>query len=230
MAVTDAFVAGLTRSGRYCAETLHVSSLHVTPCTGCLSCWGRTEGECVIHNDDVPTVKKKIMEADIIIESFPLYFFGLPGQLKLLTDRLLPMVNTYHGQLVPKDGAAAHGLRQYRAGQKLILISSCAFAEIDEVYDPLLRQFDLICGRGSYTAIFCPQLHTAVHNGGTRMERIKASFIAAGEEFDHSGHLSEETLRRLSRPPFSHGVYETILDGVWKAEREMGEVHDTTCN
>ena len=54
---------------------------------------------------------KKILDAEIVIQAFLLYFFGVPGQVKLMTDRLLSMMNTYQGQHAPKDGAPAHGLR-----------------------------------------------------------------------------------------------------------------------
>ena len=83
MAVTNAFVKGMCKGGEYESEIINISDLNVTPCMGCLSCWARTEGECVIKNDDMPAVKKRIEEADIIIESYPLYFFGMPGQMKL---------------------------------------------------------------------------------------------------------------------------------------------------
>lgn len=74
MAVTNAFVKGMCEGGEYESEIINISDLNVTPCMGCLSCWARTEGECVIKNDDMPAVKKRIEEADIIIESYPLYF------------------------------------------------------------------------------------------------------------------------------------------------------------
>lgn len=75
MAVTNAFVKGMCEGGEYESEIINISDLNVTPCKGCLSCWARTEGECVIKNDDMPAVKKRIEEADIIIESYPLYFW-----------------------------------------------------------------------------------------------------------------------------------------------------------
>ena len=111
MAVTNAFVKGMCEDGEYESEIINISDLNVTPCMGCLSCWARTEGECVIKNDDMPAVKKRIEEADIIIESYPLYFFGMPGQMKLFTDRLLSMMCTYRGQKPPENGESFHGIR-----------------------------------------------------------------------------------------------------------------------
>ena len=109
MAVTNAFVKGMCEGCEYESEIINISDLNVTPCMGCLSCWARTEGECVIKNDDMPAVKKRIEEADIIIESYPLYFFGMPGQMKLFTDRLLSMMCTYRGQKPTENGESFHG-------------------------------------------------------------------------------------------------------------------------
>ena len=91
MVATNAFVRGMLSSGKYEAETVHITGLNIRPCMGCLSCWGRTEGECVIKNDDIPALKEKILASDILIASFPLYYFGIPGQFKVMMDRLLSM-------------------------------------------------------------------------------------------------------------------------------------------
>ena len=231
MVVTRAFLDGLTRKETYEAETISVAALKVTPCMGCLSCWGRTEGECVIRGDDVAAVKEKILAADLLLLSFPLYFFGVPGQMKLLGDRLLSMMKTYCGQKVPPDGSPAHGMRYPRPAQKILLISGCAYVETGEVYQPTLKQCDLICGKGGYTAVLCPQLKTMLDNGGTRVERTLARFRAAGEEFERSGALSDATLAALTRPPFSDTVYKTILAEVWRKEREEGEkARGTSCD
>ncbi len=223
MMMTNAFVHGMVQTGKYTAQTIHIADLKIIPCKGCLSCWGRTEGECVIKQDDIPALKQKIIESDVVISSFPLYFFEMPGQMKVMTDRLLSMVGAYHGQLVPTDGAPAHELRYPKPGRKLILISGCAYTKTEDVYKPLLLQYDLICGKQNYIPILCPQLKTMIDNGGGRVERTVAKFVSAGEEFANTGALCEQTLHAITRPPFSKDVYQTILENVWRAEREKGK-------
>lgn len=219
---TNAFLSGLTEGGDYAAETVHLSSLHVTPCTGCLSCWGRTPGECVIRNDDIAPLKAKILAADTLIISFPLYFFGMPGEMKVVLDRLLSLVGTYRGQDAPRDGAAAHTFRTPLGDRRILLFCGCAFTEAEAVCAPLLAQADLILGHDSYTAVLCPQLKTEVDYGGGRMERTRQRFIAAGREMAQTGRLSAETVQQLSRPPFSPAVYRTVLGDVWAAEEARG--------
>jgi len=223
MVATNAFVRGMLSSGNYEAETVHVAALNIRPCLGCLSCWGRTEGECVIKNDDIPALKKKILASDILIASFPLYYFGIPGQFKVMMDRLLSMVMAYHGQNTPQDGEPAHTFRYPKADRRFILISGCAYNETNEVYDPILREFDLILGKGNFLPILCPQYKTMIDNGGARVDRSVAKFTAAGAEYAVGETLSPETIRDITRPPFSSAVYRTILENVWRRERESGD-------
>ena len=81
--ITKAFLDGFSADTEI--EYITVKKETIKPCMGCFSCWSRTPGECVIK-DDMQKIYEKINSADIIIESFPLYFFGMPSQMKALTD------------------------------------------------------------------------------------------------------------------------------------------------
>ena len=157
-------------------------------------------------------LRKRIEEADIIIESYPLYFFGMPGQMKLFTDRLLSMMCTYRGQKPPENGESFHGIRNPKTGQKLVLISGCAYSESESVYDSLLKEYECICGKNGFTAILCPQLKTLIELGASsRLDRYLSKYEAAGKEFAATKHLSEETKQKLSKAPFSEAVYRICL-------------------
>jgi multimeric flavodoxin WrbA len=55
--------------------------------SGCLNCEKCNEtGVCVI-NDDMPEIHKKILEADAIIHSGPVYFWSMTAQMKAYLDR-----------------------------------------------------------------------------------------------------------------------------------------------
>ncbi len=223
MYVTKAFVKGLEAGGEYKAEYLNISDLNIKKCLGCLSCWGRTEGECIIKSDDIPMVKEKILQSDIILVSFPLFYFGMPGEVKCMLDRLLSIMNTYSGQLVPEDSSAPlHGFRYDMSGKKLVVISGCAWND-DKVFTPLLGQLDCICGSEGYTALFCPQIKAVVDRGGNRLERYLKHYEDAGQEFGANGALCAETKELLKKTPFSSTVYQQILTSYWQQEREAGK-------
>ena len=84
--LTSAFLDGLRQTQPVEAETIETGKLHLLPCRGCFACWSRTPGKCVLQ-DDMAGVIEKILAADVLIWSFPLYYFSIPGQLKLLIDR-----------------------------------------------------------------------------------------------------------------------------------------------
>ena len=43
--VTRSFVDGIVEETGASVEYINLADLNIKPCTGCLSCWGRTEGE-----------------------------------------------------------------------------------------------------------------------------------------------------------------------------------------
>ena len=220
MVATRAFVKGIENASGCETEYINIADLHIKPCIGCLSCWGRTEGRCVIEGDDIERVKKAILSSEYVIESFPLYFFGMPGIMKLFTDRMLCMMNTYTGQNSQEKGKSVHGLRFPDPKRRFVVISSCAYTETENVYKPLLSQFDYICGAGNYTAVTVPQLKNLVDAATEeRMNKYLKNFTDAGEMLATKGCVDEETLKKLSRPPFSNAVYRTLLNNFWEKER-----------
>ena len=81
--LTSAFLDGLRQTQPVETETIEVGKLHLLPCRGCFACWSKTPGKCVLQ-DDMGGVIGKILAADVLIWSFPLYYFSIPGPLKLL--------------------------------------------------------------------------------------------------------------------------------------------------
>ncbi len=221
--VTNAFLRGLIGDADE-AETIHLTDYNIRPCLGCLSCWGRTEGTCVIK-DDIHVIKAKMLEADIIIHSFPLYFFGMPGSYKVFLDRMLSMLCTYEGQL-PVPGTSFHGIRKEFERKKTYIISTCGYAQTELIYDPLLAQLDIIYGVGNYTPILCPQGKTLFDVPyPERAEKFLAKFTAAGVEARETGGLSAETQTALRKAPFPYRTFQTLLSHFWASERGT-EPHD----
>ncbi|MFH0941597.1 MAG: flavodoxin family protein [Chloroflexota bacterium] len=65
-------------------EKLVVDKLKISPCKeyyGCLR-----DGDCVIR-DDMDGIYPRLLGADAVIVAAPMFFYGLPGQLKSLIDR-----------------------------------------------------------------------------------------------------------------------------------------------
>ena len=80
----DEFMRGALESGNE-AEKIRVAGKHIAPCSGCSYCSAHN-GECV-HKDDMAEILQKIIDADVIVLSSPVYFYSISAQLKALIDR-----------------------------------------------------------------------------------------------------------------------------------------------
>ncbi len=66
------------------ADILRLTKYDIAPCTGCGGC--EKTGMCVIE-DDMIDLYEKIDEADIILLTSPIYFYGPTAQIKTFIDR-----------------------------------------------------------------------------------------------------------------------------------------------
>ena len=78
--MTRAFLEGLAKTCDTQVEELTVAKMHIEPCLGCLNCWKRTPGKC-FRDDDMAAAIESYVTADLVVWSFPLYYYALPGQI-----------------------------------------------------------------------------------------------------------------------------------------------------
>ena len=225
--LTSAFLDGITsqeesiREQTPAIETLNVSNLDIKPCLGCFSCWSKTPGACCIH-DDMQAVIEKILWADIIIWSFPLYYFGLPGPLKNLIDRQLPMSLPFMSAGTESGG---HPSRYDMSGKRTVVISTCGFYTAKGNYSGVTDLFDRLCGKGGYTDIFCGQGELfRVKELSERIDEYLFWVKKAGEEFASEG-ITEETRAKLEQNLYPRDVFEAMADASWGVG-ESGEKED----
>ena len=208
--ITDAFVAGFPEGTE--VKKIDIYAKDIKPCKGCFSCWESSDGTCVIK-DDMPEILAAIKEADVIIESFPLHFYGMPSQLKTVTDRCLSLAVPYMGEK-SEDGQTFNKMRDPSIFEKkLVIISSCGYVELDAVYPALLSQYDLICGgRERYTAILCAMGEIFTTGKAQRQIRVYLDDVKkAGAEYcANDFKISAETIRKLQIPILSPESFETL--------------------
>lgn len=68
-------------------DSICTNDLSIKPCIGCMVC--RTKGSCVLGEDDSQRALAMMQKADAIIIGSPCYWGNVPGQLKLLFDRIV---------------------------------------------------------------------------------------------------------------------------------------------
>lgn len=215
LCLTNAFVEGMERHGALDKEVVAVNKLDIRPCLGCFACWKSTPGVCCI-SDDMAQVHEKIIRADVIIWSFPLYFFSLPSQLKALVDRQLPLLLPY---MVPRAGGkndgGAHPLRHDLSRARQVVLSTCGFYTAEFNYEAVDKLFDRCYGEGNYTKVYSGQ--GEMFQLGEMHGRVKDYLAAvrdAGSEFMQGG-ITQPTQVKLSQLLLSREMYEESSNASW---------------
>ena len=204
-------------------DELHVASMNIAACKGCFACWQKTPGICCIK-DDMQTVIEKLIDADLILWSFPLYYFNVPAILKNLIDRQLPMSLPFMSSRQDGYGSGSHDARYDMEGKRHVLISTCGFYSADENYDSVLRMFDHFLGRGNYTTIFCGQGELfRVKELSVRTNEYLAAVKCAGTEYAMTGAISKETDAVLHTLLYPRDVFEKMADASWGISKTTGE-------
>ncbi len=192
-------------------ERLHIAQIDINSCLGCFACWKTTPGKCCIC-DDMQTVLEKLLWADLTIWSFPLHYFSLPGKLKIVMDRQLPLTLPF---MLPHAEGGGHPARHDMGEKKTVLISTCGFYRAKSNYDSVTAQFDRICGKGNYATLFCGEGELfRVPELSHRTKEYLAVVRQAGQEYI-SGGIKAETNAKLQELLFPRDVFERMADASW---------------
>ncbi len=101
------------QQGAY-VNTVRVSDLQVRACTGCMVC--RSKQICTLSDDDVQRIVEMIKACDVLIIGAPCYWGNMPGQLKVLFDRMVYALM----------GETSHGLpKPLHKGKQAVVVSTC---------------------------------------------------------------------------------------------------------
>ena len=82
----DEFLRGAQEAGHK-AEKIRVCEKKIAPCSACYFCRDHG-GECA-RKDDMAEVLQKMIDADVLVLSSPVYFYSIDAQLKAVIDRTL---------------------------------------------------------------------------------------------------------------------------------------------
>lgn len=152
----------------------------------------------------------------------PLYYFGLPGPLKNLIDRQLPMSLPFMSVEAQNGG---HPSRYDMSDKRTVVISTCGFYTAKGNYSGVTDLFDRLCGKGGYTALFCGQGELfRVKELAEHTDEYLSQVEKAGEEFVGAG-ITGETRAKLDQNLFPRDTFEAMADASWGVD-ESGEKED----
>lgn len=203
-------------------EQINVSQSKIRGCLGCFSCWNKTPGKCCIQ-DDMQWVLDRMLWADLIIWSFPLYYFSVPGALKNLIDRQLPLSLPFMAEREDQVGNGSHPSRYDMSGKRHVVISTCGFYTAEGNYDGVCSLFDHMCGKDQYTTIFCGQGELfRVPELSQRTGEYLGYVRDAGREYVN-GAITDETKEKLQQLLYPKDTFERMADASWGIEKDSGE-------
>lgn len=192
------FLEGIKEAGAE-VELLYTRKLNIKPCTGEYNCLLKTPGSCY-QKDDMAMLYPKLREADIWVFATPVYVDGVPGPMKNLLDRMIPLAKA---SIEFRDGHCRYGLREGTAGGKVVLVSNCGFWEMDN-FDLLLAHMRSICTNlmkefagallRPHGGVLVPMMEM-----GAPVNDIFEAAKEAGRQLVKDGEMSTETLDTVSR-------------------------------
>lgn len=212
--LANAFIDGIRSLENHPVDTITVAQKNTGPCRGCFCCWEKTPGRCVIK-DDMGGILETYIRAGLVIWSFPLYYYSVPGTLKNLIDRQLPLLLPFMSERSDGMGSGAHPSRYDLSGQRHVLISTCGFYSAEGNYDGVRNLFDHLCGRGNHEDIFCGQGELfRVRELRNRTNAYLELIRRAGSEYA-GGSIAPETRAALGELLYPRETFEEMADASW---------------
>ena len=225
--LTESFVKGyksvVEKTGKQVnVEQLNLASMNIGACRGCFACWKTTPGSCFIQ-DDMPSVIQKMLGANLIIWSFPLYYFNVTGLLKNLIDRQLPMNLPFMTENDSGYGSGGHPSRYDTSGIRNVIISTCGFYSAQDNYDSVISMFDHFLGKDNYEKIFCGQGELfGVKELSSRTNEYLEIVKEAGKEYA-SGSISADVKAKLETLLYPKETFEKMADASWGVSKVTGQ-------
>jgi len=210
------FRNGLARAG-VTADVLYLRELDIKPCAGCFACWkNEATGECVI-NDDMRDLLARIPSYDLLVLATPLYVDIIPGPLKKLLDRTIPLAHPF---IFNKQGRCRHPSRHSRMPD-LALLAVCGFYEVDN-FDILVKWLKA-AGQNAHMPLRAALLRPHAHalKGKSRFAAIDQSLQAveeAASQLVTSGKVSKKLLKAVSEPVMPKPMFLAAARNWWKEE------------
>ena len=215
-----AFAEGVRREGEE-LDLIDLSKQNVSGCRGCFGCWANG-GTCVIRDDFPALFKEHYLPADLVLWSFPLYYFEMPSQLKAFLDRTF--VNNWPDMPLDENGMPTHPERFNVSHMSHIIISTCGFFTAERLYDAVLAHFRIMFGDKLKGVVTCAQggvflSDTLKELTDAYLEKVRA----AGREYRETNGFSAATQAALMEPILPGEVYMKVKHAGWKYKEDQPE-------
>lgn len=212
--IAQQFSAGLRRAGVDVTEIV-LKDYTIKHCIGCYTCWTKTPGKCV-HRDDMDKLLP-FWQTDLLVWATPLYYYNVPGLVKDVLDRQLPLIEPF---LVSRGETTSHPRRGSAPAPATFLISAAGFPERSH-FDVLVAHFkkfsskyigDILVGAAE------PMSRNELQDAYTDLYQLAEQ---AGFEVGKDGRVSQETtqaiLDKTTYSPEKIAEFRSISNNYWES-------------
>jgi multimeric flavodoxin WrbA/putative sterol carrier protein len=180
-------------------EVKHIilSQYTIQPCTGCLQCWIKKNGICILK-DDIHELYQLYEESDLIVYAFPLYAYSVPGILKNFMDRGVMRQHPYFEKGIKE----IRHPRRAKTNKSFMVFSICGFPGYHQ-FDSI-KPFFKLYSHSSHS----PLIAEIYRPGGIfllqnpfnylNLKKFLEALRTATHEIVDSGKIKSRTKRRLN--------------------------------
>ncbi len=214
-----ALVAGMESVNNNNVKYLHLEDYKFNSCTGCWSCWQKSDGDCIFKNKDGHEELAAILDdADLIVYAFPLYADGMPGKLKNYFDRHVSSLFPY---MMKGEHSVCHPVRRKNENQTLAILSLCGFPEIRH-FEAVKQHFRALAHndhRKVVAELVRPAIMYMFNNPmltdlqGELLDNI----YRAGVELSVNGFVSKDLEKNISKPVCTESEFISFANQYWQS-------------
>ena len=207
MVMTNAFLEGMKENADIEVKIIHSIDKKIQYCTGCYSCT-LNGGTCVIE-DEMKDILQEMLDSDLLLFSYPLYYYGMPASLKALVDRTLPLASL---AMKEENGRYVHLVQKDISRLKFLMICGCGFPNSKQNFEPAILQFKQIFPH-DHTIITVPESPLFHARGAEFVTEPRLNLIReAGKQYSSSGHIDEKLMEQITSPMIPEEEYARIAN------------------
>ena len=193
--------------------SVNLREKNIRPCQGCLTCWTKTPGRCIL-TDDMRDLLPRLPASNLLVYATPLYFNTMNAAMSIFRERLLPLSLPF----TQKRG----GKRAFSPRHKIppaAWLSVCALSELSE--------FDALSGYIHNTHHPDTPVVAEIYRTSSEILRhpafektlndILKATVLAGEELVRFMKISPDTMARIRQPLAAPEILSVMGNLVFKS-------------
>lgn len=180
-------------------DSYHLSDAYINDCTGCYRCWQRGKEPRCVYRDDMDTLIPLYEMADLVIWSFPVYFFLPPSCVVRFQQRMLPIMHPII--IEEEEGRFVHPYLIEKLGERIELFFVSGGLPTYENNFESLEIYTKLYFRSKAQRIFLPQSESTNKEYLRRkVERFQHILYEAGKSFSKEQGIRQKWLDKLQKP------------------------------